>query len=462
MSVNQPISISQLSAGVKQVLQRSIPQNIWVWGEINTLMVKGGHCYIDLVEKVQGQDALKARIRCNIWQWNWRMIAEKFQKATGQSIAQGLTVQLLVQVDYHELYSLSISAVDIDPTYTLGSLQRRRLQIIESLKSRGLLTLNKRCAIPTLLKRIAVISSAQAAGYTDFCHQLTDNSYGFTYRLELFQSIMQGPKTEESIIDALHRVAARAQEFDIAVIIRGGGATSDLYAFDSLPIAEACAAMPLPILTGIGHQRDESILDLVAHTPLKTPTAVAEFIIQHTKRLADTLDSLAKELSVNLKDNIRQSTSELATLAVRLPAAVQLLVNNTRHNLVLISNHFRTSTAALLNNHKAVAGHTAVRMASASKILLSRNNDCLKSQAQHLPAAIATLMKNHQSALQLIGTKISLQDPQRLLQRGYSITLADGKAVTDASQLLPGTVITTIVANGEIQSKVTAVTKNTD
>ena len=454
MSTIQPISITQLSIGIKQVLQQSLPQHVWVWGEVNSLAIRGGHCYIDLVEKASGSDQLQAKIRCNVWQWNWRNISEKFLKVTGQPLAQGLTVQLLVQVDYHPLYSLSVSAVDVDPTYTLGSLQRRRLEIIESLRTRGLLARNGRLPIPTLLQRIAVISSASAAGYSDFCHQLLDNGYGFAYQVELFQSMMQGVQTEESLIAALHRVALRVADFDVVVIIRGGGATSDLYAFDSLPIAEVCAAMPLPVLTGIGHQRDESVLDMVAHTALKTPTAVAEFIIQHTLYIAERLDTLAITLQRSVQLQLRTATAQIANFAVRLPSATSLYVNQQRQALTALANSYRHSSTQLIAEQKTYISTISSQISAVTMLTFSRQRNRLDSMQRLIPLSVRAIVTQGDNRLRLLETKLTLLDPRRLLERGYSMTLSNGRLLTDIHTLHQGDTIITIFATGSVESRV--------
>lgn len=456
----EPISISVLSMTIKQTLQRSLPSRFWLWGEINSMSVRGGHCYIDLVEKATGADTIVGRIRCNIWQWNWQKIEEKFRQATGRAIVAGITIQLLVQVEYHEVYSMSVSAWDVDPTYTLGAIQRRRLQIVESLRNRGLLQLNKQRTLPILLRRIAVISSDQAAGYTDFCHQLHNNSYGFAYTIHLYRSIMQGPQTEASMIAALNAVAQRATDYDAVVIIRGGGATSDLYAFDSKVIAEVCASMPLPVLTGIGHQRDESILDMVAHTSLKTPTAVAEFILGRTKSVADHLDSLSNTLARNVKLHLANADAELKNLAVRIPAAIALYIKEQSYVIEKTAQQLSSVVTTRVTSEKSTIANISTRLTASALQPVATQRLYVNNMILSLPRAVEVLIKNRKSHLQLLQTKVDFLDPRRLLQRGYSITTIDGKAVTDASVVAPGAVITTRLAKGGISSTVVEITND--
>lgn len=455
-----PVSISHLSAYIKQTLQRAIPQKFWIWGEINSMSVRGGHCYIDLVEKADNSDVLVAKIRCNIWQWNWRNIEEKFRRETGDTLRAGMTVQLLVQVEYHELYSMSVNASDIDPTYTLGALQRRRLQIIDYLRKNGLLQLNKQRRMPALIKRIAVISSSQAAGYTDFLHQLNGNAYGFAYKVTLFQATMQGNQTEQSVTSALQAIRQQAADFDIVVIIRGGGATSDLYAFDSQLIAATCAAMPLPIITGIGHQRDESILDMVAHTAMKTPTAVADFIIGRTKQIADEIDDFARRLAQSATARLAVETTRLASLNIRIPAAVNLLMQSGQHRITQTMMRLQSSVMSLVAENKELIGRMRLRMASATPQIIQAERNRLMWIERSLPQSAAALIRNEQSRIALVSTKLSLLDPRKLLQKGYSITTCNGKVITDVGTLKKGDTVTTVFANGKMESSVNNIENN--
>lgn len=449
-----PISISALSSAIKQVLQRSIPPKVWLWGEVNSLMVRGGHCYVDLVEKAAGSDAMVARIRCNIWQWNWRTISEKFRQATGEELRVGMTVQLLVQVDYHELYSLSVNASDIDPTYTLGELQRRRLEIIARLKQRGLLMLNKQRVMPLLIKRIAIVSSPHAAGYSDFLHQLNGNPHGFTYRLTLFPAVMQGVQTEQSVTAALQSIAANAGEFDIAVIIRGGGATSDMYAFDSEQIATVCASMPLPVLSGIGHHRDECILDLVTHTALKTPTAVADFIITHTLRTAERIDAIGRRMQQSVTARLNIAGNVLKTYGLRLPSATALLVQGERHLLANCAMRLRVSSLSLVADHRLMVERRRLQLNASTRQLLHLERNGLERRIHTIIPAAKALIQERKNRIELTSAKLAILDPRRLLARGYSITSHQGRVITDPSVLSPGDTITTTFANGSIESTV--------
>lgn len=427
------VSLYQLNQTIKESLRRVIPTTLWVRAEIHNITTNfSGHCYLDIIEKDQFSDQIIAKQRATIWASNYRILFQKFNAATGGQLQAGIKILIEVSVEFHELYGLSLNVKDIDPTYTLGELQRRRLEIIERLKKRGLIDKNRSLPIPRLLQRIAIISSPTAAGYADFLHQLTNNKFGFYYNTTLFSAIMQGTQTETSILSALDVIQSRKSEFDIVVIIRGGGATSDLQAFDSERLAESCALFPLPILTGIGHLRDETILDMVAYLNIKTPTAVAEYIISHTLDLDNYLVELANRLSQSVSLCLEQEKNRLISLSAYIPQFAQRLLSSSDNYLLSIQHRIELKTADLI---------------AKNRLLLDRKSDQLSALANQK-------LQQQQNNLKLIETKLQLLDPQQLLKKGYSFTTHNGKLVTSVSQLTPGDVITTTIADGAIISVV--------
>lgn len=449
-----PVTISQFSAFIKQTLDKYCPNQFWICGEIYSMSERGGHCYIDLVEKAADLDDLVARIRCNIWRWNWEKISSKFYGEIGDNLRVGMSVQFLVQADYHALYSLSVSASDIEPAFTLGELQRRKIQVIAELRRRGLLDLNKAVPLPLLFRRIAVISSENAAGYTDFCHQLTGNSFGFAFSVTLFSSLMQGRQAEQSLCAALDQVAARASEFDIAVIIRGGGANSDLYVFDSLLVAEKCASLPLPLLSGIGHQRDLSIVDMVANTSLKTPTAVADFIINRHKQFVDCIDALAFRLSQAALSRLKVEVSLLDVLSTRLPLASVAVFKSEQQRLGELMSEMRIGVIRLVTANRMLLGRSVMDIHTGVIHLLSEYNKSLERVVRSLVPVVNTAVNTNKQTLDIYATKIQLLDPQRLLKKGYSFTTCNGVVLTDVNQLRQGDTILTVLSNGKVESTV--------
>ena len=432
------LSLYQLNQLIKESLRKVIPTTIWLRAEIHNITTNySGHCYIDLVEKSEFNDQIIAKQRATIWASTYRVLAQKFQQATNSSLQAGMKVLVEVSVEFHELYGLSLNVKDIDPTYTLGELQRRRLEIIQRLKNCGLIDKNKRLPMPRLVQRIAVISSPTAAGYADFVHQLQNNSYGFAYDITLFPAIMQGTQTEESILVALDKIFHSSlltphSSFDIVVVIRGGGATSDLQAFDSESLAERCANFSLPIITGIGHLRDETILDLVAYLNLKTPTAVAEYIISRTLELDMELLSLSERLQKSVILRLEQEKNLLISLSSYIPQHALRLLASSDNKLTSLQYRIELKTADFIAKNRT---------------LLDRREEQIKVLAPNL-------LKTKQSQLDILQTKLQLLDPQQLLKKGYSFTTHNGKLVTSTAQLAPGDTITTTLADGTVDSVV--------
>lgn len=315
-----------------------------------------------------------------------------------------------VTVEFHELYGYSLTVCDIDPTYTLGDMARRRREILKQLEEEGVLELNKELLMSPVPQRIAVISSPTAAGYGDFCHQLQHNSRGFFFYTELFAAMMQGDQVETTILAALDMINSRAEEFDAVVIIRGGGATSDLSGFDTYMLAAACAQFSLPVITGIGHERDDTVLDLVSHTRVKTPTAAAEYLINRISESADNLNRLTNQLKDSVSGRIEQE----------------------KKRLDFLKNHIHSQAFACLS--------------SAKLRLLTTRKDLMQ--------AITTSLSFQKHKLELLHQRVSDASPERLLKRGYSLTLKEGKIITDAAQLSEGDTITVRLSKGEITGTV--------
>lgn len=307
MEEHTSLSLVELNMLVRRSVRACLPDEYWVQAELSDVRSNySGHCYLEFVQKDSKSNALVAKARGIIWNNVYSRLKPFFERETGQLFVSGIKVLVKVTVDFHELYGYSLTVVDIDPTYTLGDMARRRKEIISRLESEGILTLNKELELPVLAQRIAVISSATAAGYGDFCNQLEHNPYGFVFYPHLFQAVMQGDKVELSIIAALEKIYQTQEKWDVVVIIRGGGATSDLSGFDTYNLAAHCAQFPLPVLTGIGHERDDTVLDVVSHTRVKTPTAAAEFLINHLRGTAEALDGYDSFINQTIPDILQR------------------------------------------------------------------------------------------------------------------------------------------------------------
>lgn len=406
------LSLYDLNALVRRCLEGCLPDEYWVQAELSEVRVHPatGHCYVEFVQKDPRGNNLVAKARGVIWSNVFRLLKPYFEESTGQTFTAGIKVLVQVTVSFHELYGYSLTVQDIDPTYTLGDMAQRRRQILKQLEEDGVLTLNKELPMPVLPQRIAVISSATAAGYGDFCHQLEHNPRGYSFKTKLFAAAMQGDRVEESILAALDNINRQAGDFDVVVIIRGGGATSDLSCFDSYWLAAACAQFPLPIITGIGHERDDTVLDSVAHTRVKTPTAAAELLIGCMDEAADHLADLAARMHESVTARLKQERTRLYQLRHRIPAA------------------------------------SVRRVSSAKLALLTARKDLHRS--------VEAMLARRKHRLALLKQRLADASPDKLLARGYSITLKDGKAVKDVSRLQAGDVLTTRVYQGEITSTV--------
>ena len=415
--MNEVLTLFELNSLIHDVIEENFDEQYWVTGELSDVSTPafGGHFYGELVQKDEESDRIVARARITCWARNYNIIRLRFQKEAGETLRKGLQVKLLVEINFHEQYGYSLNVVDIDSTFTLGDLAKRRREILQQLEKDGILHDNQSLSLPRLLKRIAVISSATAAGYGDFCHQLEDNDYGFHFDIQLFPSVMQGEPVPEGIIAALEAILQEG-EFDLVVIIRGGGASSDLSDFDSYELAACIALYPLPVLTGIGHERDETVLDYVAHTRVKTPTAAATFIIEHQAEEAALLDDLYQRITYSAKEQIQREKQRLEHQRAVLPLRFTNLIQDKQSSLRL----FR----------------------------------------QRLLTAIPQQFEREHHRQELLKKRLEILDPKLLLKRGYTITTCGGKLVRNFESLAEGEVLTTQTDKGEIYSKVVLCKKN--
>lgn len=345
MSSENPLSLSGLNRMVRAAIEEQLPLRYWVTGELSEVRATSvGHCYIELIERDEATGEISAKARGTIWSRVYSLLRPYFLEQTGRDFSVGLKVLLQVSVNFHEVYGFSLDVCDIEPAYTIGDMARQRMLIVQRLTDEGVINLNKELPFPLLPKRVAVISSASAAGYGDFCDQLNGNLYGFNFKVALFQSPMQGSKVEEGIISALDAIARDADEWDVVVIIRGGGATSDLSCFDTYDLANNCAQFPLPIVTGIGHQRDDTLLDIVAHTRVKTPTAAAELLIHTMLMQADKIASFCRAIPEAVSRRIADERRRVDMLVQHLPVSVAMMLQQQRHRLDIWEQQLQASS----------------------------------------------------------------------------------------------------------------------
>ena len=403
------ITLFELNRLVRETIEYEMPNEYWVEAELSECRENRGHCYMELIQKDELSATPIAKASAKCWASKWLVVRPYFERITGQRLVAGMKVLLKVYAQFHEAYGFSWIVTDIDPTYTLGDMARKRQEIINQLKAEGVFDLQKELSLSLFCQRIAVISSETAAGYGDFCHQLADNPYDFKFHIQLFPATMQGDGIERSIIEALNSINAVCENFDAVVIIRGGGATSDMTGFDTLALAENVANFPIPIITGIGHDRDESILDMVSHTRVKTPTAAAAFLIDHLKTVLDQLTTLSEAIPKLFSVVKARQEARLDHLYQRILMRVQ---------------------------QRAVTSQADIRHLE-----------------QGLLTALQRRLISEHHRLEMLEEKVRALDPTLLLKRGYSITLFNGKAVRDPQALHPGDEIETRLEKGTIYSK---------
>ncbi|MGM9688500.1 MAG: exodeoxyribonuclease VII large subunit [Alloprevotella sp.] len=425
------LSLFELNSMVRAVLQHTLPQTYWLTAEINELRVaSNGHCYVELIQKDETSEAIVAKARGNIWRSHYTPIAVAFERATGRPLKAGLKVLIEAEVTFHELYGYSLNIIGIDPAYTLGDLAARRQAIIRQLESDGVINLNKELSLPPVISRVAVISSATAAGYGDFCKQLQQSGYQFD--IKLFPATMQGDQVEQSVIRALDLIAAEAHLWQVVVIIRGGGSTADLNGFNTYLLAANVAQFPLPVLSGIGHERDETLVDLVAHTRLKTPTAVAAFLVQSRENEAARLQQLTRRLQAATQATLHTHGLRLATLLHRL----------------------QLSAAQRLHTQQSRLLRQRTQLNVASQLALHAQHHRLATLRQRLEQGAHTRADKERVRLQLLRQRAQSASPERILNMGYTLTLKQGRIVRHAAQLQPGDDITTQFADGARHSTV--------
>ena len=334
------MTLFELNRLVREAIEDSMAREYWVEAEVAECREARGHCYLELIEKDEQTATPIAKASAKYWASKWALVKPYFERTTGQRLVAGMKVLLRVYPQFHEAFGFSWIVTDIDPTYTLGDMARQRQEIIRQLKAEGVFDLQKELTLPLFCQRIAVISSETAAGYGDFCHQLSNNPYGFQFQTWLFPAVMQGEEVERSIIDALTRIY-EVKSFDCVVIIRGGGATSDLSGFDTLALAEHVANFPIPIITGIGHERDECILDMVSHTRVKTPTAAAALLIEHLKGVFDAVEGAQERITRAAQQQLAAVSYQLTALEQRIPLLVERRITNAFHQLELMAEKLK-------------------------------------------------------------------------------------------------------------------------
>ena len=439
-NLNRTLTLYELNSLVASVIDIDLPDEYWVEAELSEAREVRGHCYMELVEKEEFANTPMARASAKCWASRWAVLRPKFERVTGQRLHAGMKLMLRVRAQFHAAYGFSWIVSDINPEYTMGDLARRRQEIIRQLKAAGVFDLQKDLRLPMFAQRVAVISSPGAAGYGDFCRHLADNASHYIYNVKLFAATMQGEDVERSVIDAFERIYERVNEFDAVVIIRGGGATSDMSGFDTLALAENVANFPLPVITGIGHERDECVLDMVSFVRVKTPTAAAQYLIDNLARTDQLLDTLADRIASRVQHRMEIERVRLASVSERIPMLFSLVKTKEWSRADLLMQRIATAVSrrmVVVTTHLDTVQHT-------------------------IDTTVRRILDTERHRLDFLAHRVEAENPERLLRRGYSITTYKGKAVRNAAELPKGAVVETRVAQGRFKARVTTHETNND
>lgn len=431
------ITLQEFNNRIKRLLADPSVMNCWVVAETTDVRINQ-HCYLQLLEKNPKTGATVAKIKAIIWGNQFRFLNARFKQVTGRDIGNDMKIMVCLSVNYSPQYGLTVVINDINPEFTLGDMERQRQEILNRLTQEGIIGQNKTVPVPPVLQRIAIVSAAGAAGYGDFMKQLTDNKYGVCFYPCLFQATMQGVKTVPTVLAALDKVEQKQHLFDCVVIIRGGGGTEELNSFDNYDLARRVATFPLPVIVGIGHERDITVLDYVAGIRVKTPTAAAEHIILQAANALAHIGDLSNQVVSIARDYIARAKEQLSYYAGNLPIMAQRIID--------------TNTLRLQNFIQNIPLHVQRRI-EGENAQLARQKDAIKN-------AVAQVKMKETMRLEALGDKIELLSPRKVMARGYTLTTCEGKIMTDAAQLEAGKLVTIHFRDGKVVAGTQSVIKD--
>lgn len=452
---SSPLSLIELNQEIKSILKENTKKKYWVIGEISELKVNySGHCYLELIQKDESSDQIIARSRATIWAPAYRMIKPYFETTTGQTLREDLGILVKVSVEFHEVYGLSLNITDIEPTYTVGELAIKKQKIIERLTEEGVIEMNKELEFPVPCQKIAVISSLTAAGFEDFADQILNNPFGYKFYLRLFPAVMQGEDAEKSIIAALDTIYQYESVFDAVVIIRGGGSQADLSCFDSYWLAYHITQFPLPVFTGIGHEQDDSVTDLVAHTRLKTPTAVATFLIDQAGQLHAQLEEITERIFSQILEILEQYNKNLYELTSRFHLTINEFVFQQSRRLEQLGYRLSIGSKQYMNKKQTSLLRNENQLQVRIGAIIRTHQYKIRTTIKLFNHSIRHLFSSRFQSLELQESRIIYLDPKQILKRGYSITKYKNKILTNASLTEPGEHLETQLFKGIVKSKI--------
>jgi exodeoxyribonuclease VII large subunit len=453
--MTEKVTLTELQLIIRDSLYMALPDIYWVIAEISEIKENSsGHCYLELIEKQPDEKNVRARIKAIIWNNRYRFLKAFFENITGESLREGLKILIKTKVEYHELYGLSLIISDIDPAFTIGEMAMKRQLVLKKLEDEGVFSMNKELPFPAFPQRVAVISSKNAAGYTDFISQLKNNSFGYSFYTALIETSLQGTETELSVIRALDRVADKYNLFDIVVIIRGGGSQSDLSWFDSYNIAYHVTQFPLPVITGIGHDKDVTITDLVASRSLKTPTAVADFLVESMATSESNIIGISKEIIESSRIIIEKNRNRIETFGIKLLPLSRLMISEVRDKLSTKILDILNIGKELIYKARLIPLNQKTLLSSSVRSFVSQKEMMLKKNVQRLTLGTINYLSMNNARLNSLGNNLQILNPENVLQRGYSITSVNGKILKKSDSVKNNDIIDTQLYEGTLRSRV--------
>ncbi len=462
MNTSEKITLTELQFIIRDSLYIALPEMYWVAAEISEIRENfSGHCYLELIEKQHDEKNIKARIKAIIWSSRYRFLKSYFENITGETLKEGLKILAKVKIEYHELYGLSLIISDIDPAFTIGEMAAKRQMIIARLEQEGVFSMNKELILPAVPRRVAVVSSSNAAGYSDFMKQLHENSYGYKYYTALFETVMQGTETEESVINSLNRIADNIEYFDVVVLIRGGGSQTDLSWFDNYRIAYHVTQFPIPLITGIGHERDMTVTDMVAFQSCKTPTSVADFLIGCVADTETHLTELSRNITELSRVIIERNRNRLELSRLRLIPVSRIMISEAKENL-------SGKIVEIINTGKDFiirAGFTPLnqksRLTSLVRTYSLDKDTMLKRTIHDLKLFAGKAIEKNNNNLNRMESSVIMLDPANVLKRGYTVTMKNGKILKSCESIETDDAIDTRFSDGHVISRVEMTGKET-
>lgn len=451
----QKFTLLELNKDIQEKIKSNYSTTVWVIAEISELNVnRNGHCYLELIEKDVITDNIISKSRATIWAFTYRMLNPYFENATGHKLSSGIKILVQASVEFHELYGLSLNITDIDPNYTLGDLAQKKAEILKRLEEEGVLQMNKEITFPSVPQKIAIISSDSAAGYQDFINQLTNNSFEYKFYTKLFPSVMQGLQAEDSIISSLEKIYEYESFFDLVVIIRGGGSQSDLSCFNNYLLSANIAQFPLPVITGIGHDKDESIVDLVAHKKLKTPTAVAEFLIEKVSEFENNLIFLKESILDIVTYNIQNQKTKLTLFHTIIVPIIKNSIGKLNYQLDLLIEKLKNEISQLIKQESMFLVSLSNSVEKKSTKTIFETSQKIQHFKNKIKSSSLLQIQMQNLFIKNAENKLTLLDPKNIFKRGYSITYLNGKAMKNIKDINENDEIITKLLYGVVRSKV--------